>query len=610
MADLERSPLRVLWRELSRVRRKQALLTVALLLVAALFEIASVASIIPFLAVLTAPDRLADAPIIGPMLAGSARDPALVPTLALLFIALSLASGAFRLLLTWFSQALAFRAAYDLSIQAFRKIIRQAYEFYIGERSSDVISQFEKINNITYSVLLAGIQAIVSSTIAVLLIVALVAIDPFIALVSGTVVLGTYVVISRLVRSTLAENSRIVAHSWSRRVKQVQEALGGIRDILIDRSQPVFETDFERNADRLQRALTANSYIGVFPRIVIEMISTVLIGALAWHFAGRPGGIGPVIPTLGALALGAQRLLPLLQVAYMSWSQLLASGESLREVARLLSLPLPDQPPPRSAHWSFARRIEFRDVSFGYDAPRPVLKGLDFTVERGERIGIVGRSGSGKSTLMDLVLGLLEPQSGEILVDGTALSGSRRLEWQSQVAHVPQAIYLSDDTVAANIAFGVSAARRDPDLVRQSAVAAGIDSVIRELPQGYDTVVGERGIRLSGGQRQRIGIARALYKRATVLVFDEATSALDSESEAAVMESIAGLSDDMTIFIITHRVSTLSGCDRILRLERGRIDRIVESLADLPLGDTESGDLPGRRRRPGGGAQSRPLADL
>jgi ABC-type bacteriocin/lantibiotic exporter with double-glycine peptidase domain len=567
--------LAVLWRALPAKRRAQGLSTLLLMFVASIAEILSVASVVPFLAILTAPDRLADIPVIGDWAAGLTPGPGLVSAAALLFIGLFLVSGAIRLQLAWTSHSFAFRTSSDVSAAAFRRIDRQPYEFYISENSGDIISKFEKINIITYSVLLGGVQAITSSAIAALLIAFLILIDPLVAIIAALVVVGSYVLTSLLVQPKLARNSVVIADSWAQRIKRVQEALGGIRDILLDRSQAVFERDFERNASRLQQALAINAYISIFPKILVEMVAMILVGGLAWYFARQPAGIIAAIPTLGALAVGAQRLMPLLQSAYFGWSQFLGSKQSLAEVAELLEMPEPTLEALPRADWTFDQVITLSDLSFAYEPGRPVLCGIDLSIAKGQRFGIAGESGSGKSTLTDLLLGLFEPTSGSITVDGMRLEGIRRLEWQSQVAHVPQSVYLADDSLAANIAFGVPPEDIDMDLVEQAARAAGIDDTIRALPGGYQTIAGERGARLSGGQRQRIGIARALYKRAQVLVLDEATSALDPETAAAVMQSIADLPADVTVVVIAHQSEMLDACDQIICLKAGRIDRVI-----------------------------------
>jgi ATP-binding cassette subfamily B protein len=292
----------------------------------------------------------------------------------------------------------------------------------------------------------------------------------------------------------------------------------------------------------------------------------------AWYSL-QPGGVLGAIPVLGALALGAQRMLPMIQVIYQGWAQYSIYKGSLQDLIALLDVPseritgvLPANVEP------FERSIQLDDVTFRYNpGGAAALAQVNLTIAKGERVGFIGKTGSGKSTLVDVIMGLLPPTEGNLCVDGRPMNPDAIGNWKAQIAHVPQAIFLSDDSIAANIAFGVPEAEQDEQRVREAADRAGLGDFLDSLPRGLETSVGERGIRLSGGQRQRIGIARALYKRATVLVLDEATSALDNETEASVMESVARLGPDLTVILIAHRLSTVSGCDRIYRLDGGRI---------------------------------------
>ncbi len=569
-----RAALSALYRTLSPRRRRQAWGTVVLMLVGALAEVVSVGSVLPFLAVLTNPDKLDSIPVVGTTIASLPPGTNLVSLTAMIFISLFIISGLLRLFLAWVSQSLAFAIAYDLSLTAFSRLIRQPYPYYVERHSGEALSQFEKLNYITFSTLLPGLQALISTVVATLLIALLVVVNPKIAVISAGLLIGTYVLISVTVQAILRRNSESGAVHSTLRVKRVQEAIGGIRDILLDRSQPAFERAFEHSASIFRRVSTVSSFIGQAPRLVIEMIGMVMIGAYAWSLADNPGGLTAAIPMLGALALGAQRLLPLLQASYNGWSNFVATQQNIIEVVGLLSLEDRTPPPPTPGVSLFNRSIEFAVVGFSYPTGGPVLRDISFTINRGERIGIAGTTGSGKSTLMDLLLGLLQPSVGAILIDGRPLDDSTRAGWQSEIAHVPQAIYLTDDTLAANIAFGVPDAEIDLDRVAKAAASAGIGDFIATLPEGYSTKTGERGIRLSGGQRQRIGIARALYKQARVLVFDEATSALDTKTEEGVMASIGALAKDITIIMIAHRLTTLKDCDRVIHLESGRIERV------------------------------------
>jgi len=295
-----------------------------------------------------------------------------------------------------------------------------------------------------------------------------------------------------------------------------------------------------------------------------------LIAGLAYFMSSREAGMETAIPVLGALALGAQRLLPALQQAYAAYSNIKGADSSFNDVLDLLDQPLPGyanqkQPNPIP----FSKEIVLQDIKFKYNRDSPwILKNINIKIEKGSRIGFIGVTGSGKSTLLDIVMGLLSPTEGVFTIDKSSINTENRRAWQAHIAHVPQNIYLSDSTIEENIAFGIPKEQINHKQVEKAAKQAQIVKLIDSWEDGYQTFIGERGVRLSGGQRQRIGIARALYKNADVLIFDEATSALDNETEKAVMEAIEGLDRDLTILIIAHRLSTLNGCDRIIDMDR------------------------------------------
>jgi ATP-binding cassette subfamily B protein len=284
----------------------------------------------------------------------------------------------------------------------------------------------------------------------------------------------------------------------------------------------------------------------------------------------KEGGIATAIPVLGALALGAQRLLPALQQAYASFSAIIGVEASLKDVLALLDQPLPEYlnqlfPAPIL----FEKEIKLTNLSFSYTKDSPlVLENINLSILKGERIGFIGVTGSGKSTLIDIIMGLLSPTNGKLTIDQKILSRENQRSWQVRIAHVPQNIYLSDSTIEENIAFGIPVNEINHQRVKEAAKQAQIADMIDSSENGYQTLVGERGVRLSGGQRQRISIARALYKKADVLIFDEATSSLDTETEEVVMSAIDKLGENLTILIIAHRLTTLKGCDRIVKLDK------------------------------------------
>jgi ATP-binding cassette subfamily B protein len=358
-------------------------------------------------------------------------------------------------------------------------------------------------------------------------------------------------------------------------VKVLQEGLGGIRDILIDGSQEEYCNNY-RDADLpLRRAQAGSIFIGGSPRFVAEALGMAFIAVLAYSMARHSGDTTQVVTTLGVLALAAQRLLPVLQQSYLSIVQIRSNRDSIGDALELLNQPIDDE-----THGSpvtdlpFTHAIRIRGLGFRYRPEgRMVLHGLDLDIPKGSRTGFIGTTGSGKSTLLDIVMGLLPPTEGQILIDDAPLRAGTQRAWQRRIAHVPQTIYLTDGSIIENIAFGVPKGKIDVARVRQAAEQAQIADHIESLPDGYGTPVGERGVRLSGGQRQRIGIARALYKRAEVIILDEATSALDNDTERAVMDVIENLSADLTILIIAHRLSTLRHCDRVIELGKGGVLR-------------------------------------
>ena len=300
----------------------------------------------------------------------------------------------------------------------------------------------------------------------------------------------------------------------------------------------------------------------------------VLISVLAYYLSDAEGSLLGVLPLLGVLAVGAQRMLPMLQQAYGSWTKIRGAQVILKDALNLLEQPLPEYVEGGTSSLSFAKSIKFSDVRFRYKPGLPwVLNGIDIEIEKGTSVGFIGTTGSGKSTLLDIVMALLYSTEGSLKVDGVAITDKNHRGWQKQIAHIPQSIFLSDATVAENIAFGVSKDEINIDLIEVAARHAQIHESIIGWEKQYDTVVGERGVRISGGQRQRIGIARALYKQANVLILDEATSALDNKTERAVMNAIHDNNEGITILMVAHRLSTLQECDLIVELENGVIRR-------------------------------------
>jgi ATP-binding cassette subfamily B protein len=547
-----------------------------LMLVSAFAEVVSLGAVLPFLGVLTTPERVFNHPVAARIAqaGGIISADQLVFPLTVAFAAVVLMAAAIRMLLLWVSTRFIFASGADLSSEVYRRTLYQPYRVHVARNSSEVISGItDKVKDVVFYILLPLLTLFSSLVLLVAIMLALIVIDPVVALVA-TVGFGiSYGVITWLSRRRLNYNSQCIASEQTQVIKALQEGLGGIRDVLLDGTQPVFCEVYRRADYPLRRAQGSTVFLAGGPRFAMEALGMALISALAYTLSQQSGGLATALPVLGALALGAQRLLPALQQSYGAWAYIAGSHASLADIIELLDQPLPAEVlQPAPAPLPFQDAIRFNAVRFRYTSDSPwVLDGLNLTIPKGARVGFIGRTGSGKSTALDLLMGLLTPTEGELLIDGQPLSGNRLRAWQRTIAHVPQSIYLADTTLAQNIAFGMPLEAIDMDRVQQAARQAQIADFIETRPEGYQAYVGERGIRLSGGQRQRIGIARALYKQATVLVFDEATSALDNATEQSVMDAIAGLHRDLTILLIAHRHTTVRRCDIIVELEYGRV---------------------------------------
>lgn len=568
-----------LWHRLSQRRRSQFILLLGLMVLASLAEVISVGAILPFLSVLTAPERVFTHALAQPLigLLGATKPEDLLPPLTWIFAGTVLVAGAIRLILAYVTTRFSYAIGADFSMDVYRRTLYQPYPVHISRNSSEVINAiYGKTAMLIGSILVPMLSLFSAMFLLVGLSLALFALDPMVTLAIGGGFVIIYGGILQLTRHRLRRNSEVIANESTRVIKSLQEGLGGIRDVLIDGSQTTYCAIYQ-HADRpLRLAQGSNTFISASPRYVIETLGMILIAFLAYAMSQREGGMATAVPVLGAMALGAQRLLPVLQQVYSALAIIRGAEVSLRDTIALLEQPLPlDAGAQASTSLPFNAEIVLKDVSFSYtSAAAPVLQNIDVVLPFGKRIGFMGTTGSGKSTLLDIIMGLLRPTEGSLSVDGRTITEQNYRSWQAHVAHVPQSIYLSDNSIEENIAFGVPKNEIDSARVQQAAKQAQIDEIIEGWPDKYQTRVGERGVRLSGGQRQRIGIARALYKRADVIIFDEATSALDNETERAVMQAIDSLSPDLTILIVAHRLTTLQKCDFIVELDKGRVSRV------------------------------------
>lgn len=561
-------------------RRIQFVILFFLMIIASFSEVISLGAVLPFLSVLTSPEELFKSEFVKKFfdIVNVKKPMDLLFPITLLFSVTVILSGIMRFLLLWFQTRLCYSIGADFSFDIYRKTLYQKYSVHISRNSSEVISGISnKANSIIYAALIPILSSLSSALMLLMMFGVLLYINP---LVTCATILGfslIYTIIIKFANSKLSYYSQLNSIKSNQVVKAIQEGLGGIRDVLLDGTQNTY-CEIYKSADfPLRRAQANIVIIGGSPRFGIESLGIVLIAILAYSLASQDGGIGTAIPTLGAFAMGAQRMLPILQQAYSNWTIIKSSESFLNDTLDLLDQPLPDYALNENYNNPiiFKNEIVLKNIHFRYSPAAPfVLKEINVKIKKGEKIGFIGTTGSGKSTLLDIFMGLISPSIGQLYIDRTEINDENCRTWQAHIAHVPQAIFLSDSTIAENIAFGVPYELIDFERVRESAKLAQMAEVIESWEGQYLTNVGERGVRLSGGQRQRIGIARALYKKADVIVFDEATSALDNETEREVMESIKGLSNDLTIVIVAHRLSTLKDCDKIIELKNGIVHKV------------------------------------
>lgn len=561
---------------LSWYRQKQLGLLFILLLLSSLSEMVSLGALLPFLGALSNADNLLSnsqwQPLLSQLNIGNTSN--LVVLLAIGFISTVIIAAGFRTLALVVRVRLAAAISSDISNQIYHKTLQQPYSFHTSHNSSDLIQMVTgDVNQLSTGVLNPLLTLMMDALLIPALIGALVIIDGRIA-ISAALILGmSYVLIYQNRKKILTHNSKIATISGQRRIKAVQEGIGGVRDILLARNQNFFLQEYAKSERSFRNAKATNSLISGIPSHIIEAIAMASIALLALTL-GKDGDFSQAVPVLGSLALGAKRLLPALQQAFYSFALIQGSRASLERVLTALELSVdPDLVQPSKSHPLFLENeLCLDNLFFRYSNDTDwILKGVSLTIKARSIVGFVGSTGSGKSTTADLIMGLLQPQKGTVWIDGQPLQKEKLCQWQQGIAHVPQNIFLTDATLAENIAFGLDKEKIDFERVVKAAQLAQLDAYIKQLPAGYNTYVGERGIRLSGGQRQRIGIARALYRPASVVVFDEATSALDNATEKEVMESINNLACQYTVILIAHRLSTVEKCDVIFELNDGRV---------------------------------------
>ena len=567
--------LHKVWSLFTPAEQRKAVWMLLLVLCMAVAETAGVISIMPFLSVLARPDIIQENPWLHALYTklGFTDQLRFIIVLGLISMTAVVASSAFKTVTLHLVNRFVYMLRHSLSTQLLARYLGQPYEFFLArnpaELSKNVLSEADQL---TFSLLQPLSMLLAHGTVVLAMVVLIVAYDPWMALAIVTAIAVLYGVIYLLVRRRLQRIGHERQQADIGRYKSCGEALGGIKDVKVTHTADSWLDIYAHHSRQFSRHMATAETLSASPLYIVEAVGYSGLILIALFLLIRSNDIAHVLPALGMYGFAAYRLLPAAQTMYRGFARLQYSAATLDAMHWDFTLPL--QPASGSVGAIVPQQeIRLQGICYAYPSTpnKLALRGIDLAIPANSSLGIAGQSGSGKSTLMDVLLGLLTPQTGSLTVDGEPITSANVADWQRSIGYVPQHIYLADASVAANIAFGIPREKIDMQAVQRAARAAQIhDFVLKELPQGYDTTVGDRGIRLSGGQRQRIGIARALYRDPSVLLMDEATSALDGETEAAVNQAIRELSGSKTIIVIAHRKASLMACDKVFDLKNSK----------------------------------------
>ena len=573
-----------IWKHIPKSRRIQLIGLIFLMILTSIFEVLSLGSVIPFIGILISPDKLNSYDFLNNnlLIDWSSMDIGSIQLYFTIIFSLAvLIAGALRVFLLFCQIKLSHYLGIEFGIKVFSSILSQDYQQHTASNSSEMIVAVSKAQELIPYFLQPSLAIISSSMMTLSIFFTLLYVDYFVTLVTVVAFVLIYGFLIKIFRKRLIANSESSARERVSSLKIISEALGGIRDVILDGSHNYFINIFGESTLKVQSANSNMQVLSSAPRFILETFGVVIIAVLAFVSVKSGSKMMNVIPIFAVLALGAQKLLPLLQQIYAAFTSILGNKASILEAVQRLdsnqnSLIIKENTSNiKNIGISFLHDIEMKDIRFRFSENTPwILNRFNLRIHKGTRIGIVGETGCGKSTALDILMSLLSPQTGIVLVDGVIIDKNNYRAWQSIISHVPQSIFLSDASVKENIAFGVKLEDIDDERVIDCARAAKISKTIDKMEKGYSTKIGDRGVRLSGGQRQRIGIARALYKKSSVIILDEATSALDNETEKSVMNAIYSMDDSVTIVIVAHRLSTLNNCDIVYKVNHGIIEHI------------------------------------
>ena len=576
----------MIWRMLKKSERRGLGMIFVLMLIGTVLEMFSLGLVVPIVGLLVNPDYLDRVPFVHSLFGDLTTTQYVLGAMGLL-IGVYIVKTIFLIWKTWvqrgFSNSVTLRIAQDL----YENYLRQPYAFHLERNSAIMIrnsqSSASLMSGVIDPLLLIASEFLVSGGLFILMLL----LEP-VGSLAAIVVFGSFSVIFRRITSRRIAKWGEAQNSYKGSIIQhLQQGFSGVKDIKILGREDYFVASYQRD-------LSGNAYVQrryavaqTLPRFSMELLTIICFGLLVSLMVLSDKALSDILPVLSLFGAAAFRLLPTLSQVINSFMSININRPIVNDLYADLALPIPAVTTDQKSR-KLLDRIDVEGLSFSYArTTRDALNNVSISIRRGEAVGLIGSSGSGKSTLVDILLGLLEPTSGRVLVDGHDIQENLR-GWQDQIGYVPQSIFLTDDTLRRNVAFGLPKDKIDDDAVRSAIRSAQLEEFVASLPEGMETVVGERGVRLSGGQRQRIGIARALYNNPDVLVLDEATSSLDTETEHGVMQAVQALQGDKTVIIVAHRLSTVEYCDRLYRLENAQIvdegtfSEVTSRTKDLP----------------------------
>ena len=572
--------IKKLFQLLDKKERNSAFLLMSMIIIMALLDMIGVASIMPFLTLLANPELVETnsflrSAFLAAKFLGIDDVEHFQFALGLLLLILLVASLAFKALTNYVQLRFTLMREYSIGVRLIEGYLRQPYSWFLNRHSADLGKNIlSEVTKVIFSFFNPLINLFAQGAVTAALLILLLITDPTLALVICATLTATYAFIFSITRSFIFRIGQESVTANMTRFSVISEAFGSYKEVKVGGLEQAYVHRFSVPAQTYAHHQANVQIISQLPRFALEAIAFGGMLVVVLFLMVQRGNFANAIPTIGLYAFVGYRLMPSLQQIYGAVTQLRFAGPSLDLLSsELLSLQPPLQSNQSQESLMLSKAITLKNVIYRYPgAPHPTLKGLNLTIAAKSTVAFIGATGSGKTTTVDLILGLLEPQEGTLEIDGLGITDVNRRAWQRSIGYVPQNIYLADDTVAANIAFGVEEKYIDHQAVERAARIANLhEFVFNELPLKYQTTVGERGVRLSGGQRQRIGIARALYYSPQILILDEATSALDNLTEQAVMEAVYNLGQEITIILIAHRLSIVKTCDTIFLLEKGEL---------------------------------------